>query len=85
MTEQGAITLAIKALDKIAGQSCAGRNPEGDPYLIEAIEALKAFKDGVPEGLESAVATGRRSEIGQAAKDTSTWLTAAKHLQDGIK
>lgn len=51
----GAITQAIEALKKVAGQSCAGRNPEGEPYLVEAYDALKAFKDGVPEYLEDAM------------------------------
>ena len=93
MGDQGAITQAVEALEdtqielrfwhrnskEVIKSSSALQQSE------EALEALKAFKDGVPEGLESAVDTGRRAEIGQAAKDTSTWLTAAKHLQEGIK
>jgi len=84
MTDKGAITQAIKALDKVARQSCAGRNPEGDPYLIEAYDALKAFKDGVPEGLEDEIVIFCK-HIHDATSTSTIIEHAIKHLQDGIK
>ena len=52
MTDKGAITLSIEALDKSLRQSCAV-NPDGSPYLIEALEALRTFKDEMPRTPEA--------------------------------
>ena len=89
MTEKGAVTQAIEALDKSLRQSCAV-NPDGSPYLIEALEALKAFKDGVPEGLKNIVENMSIYDSyviveGSAEIMVMDFYKAGKHLQDAIK
>lgn len=78
MNDKGAITLAIEALDKSLRQSCAV-NPDGSPYLIEALEALQAFKDGVPEISEEYIKAAYKGD------HNTRIIQAARHLQDAIK
>ena len=77
----GAITQAIEALEYI---ELAG--PDGSWKAKEALEVLKAFRDGVPELPEC------KEEfimIGMESKEETEYIKAkiriAQHLQDGVK
>ena len=75
----GAITQAIEALEYI---ELAG--PDGSWRAKEALEVLKAFRDGVPEGLDDEIIVFYK-DIHDATSTSEAIVTAAKHLQDGVK
>lgn len=81
--DKGAITQAIEALQEAYdGNVSPGVD---DSVLREALEALKAFKDGVPKGLEKANEETKCFDVLPTDNWAGCQYQAAKHLQDGIK
>ena len=75
----GAITQAIEALEYIELDG-----PDGSWRAKQALENLKAFKDGVPKDLNDAIIVFHK-HIHDATSTSEDIVTAAKHLQDGIE
>lgn len=93
MTDKGAITQAIEALEEIYKRHyimSAGRDRDTAQQAEKVLEALKAFKDGVPEGLESglmSISSPCGTYIGESwgCMASHEVNDAAKHLQKSIK
>lgn len=82
----GAITQAIDALENPTGDFI--RYSENwnarEKMRTEALEALKAFKDGVPERMEEAMC--KVKDLRNASfEDCYKIGEGVQHLQDGIK
>lgn len=87
---RGAITQAIEALDPDNWEwnwldDDADSLSEQRQILEQALEALKAFRDGVPEELEETMNSLNILQPFPENNSISTALKAAKHLQGGIE
>lgn len=90
MTDTGAITLAIEALEIADNYLEDGKYIGFKHKKVErALEALKVFKDGVPEGLgdnvENIIIHNQYIETKEVKADIMVFYKAAKYLQEGIK
>lgn len=93
MTDTGAITQAIEALEAMDSlmQYMEVKRHKGvtRENAKQALEALKAFKDGVPENLEWARRYDKSlnggPDMNKSVQAQTINCQAAKHLQEGIK
>ena len=82
MTDKGAITQAIEALDIGGFHATARGNIEDVITIMNALQSLKAFKDGLPEGLEFSLKPSAWAEPYSSTEDI---FAACEHLLEAIE